>query len=88
MSYSVIERLVQRDLQRAIKRGLPAWARLHVERTTSHAKCHVEHSRSAATPADLRKRLYDRAARELLSLLDLLGAFSAHANGMGTTDDR
>jgi hypothetical protein len=80
MSYSTTERLAQRDLRRAIKRGLPEWLRLHIERTMSHAKCHAEHSRNAATPADLRPRLYDRALRELLSMSDLLGAFRTHVD--------
>lgn len=75
MSYSITERIAQRDLRRALKRGLPLWAGGHVQRVMLHAKMLRERSRQAVTPIDLRPRLYDRALRELLSVVDLLGAF-------------
>lgn len=75
MNYSSMRKTLARDLRECTRRGLPAWARAHVEERVEYAAHWWRLSKDRAKPGDFRRDSYVKAVRVQFGMQELMQAY-------------
>lgn len=78
MNYTSTLKALKALRKRAVNCGLPSWVQAHVEERMNYARHWREASRTKESTKDSRDQAHQKAMLVLMSLYELLRAFSAH----------
>lgn len=75
MNYSSMRKTLARDLRECMRRGMPAWARSHVEERVEYAAHWWRLSMDRSKASDFRRDSYVKAVRVQFGMRELMQAY-------------